>query len=77
MKPCPGRCGKEIGNKKFACKTCWNALPLGVRGDITDAWDSFQLARGGKSVTAMVEAAKGLGLAHGAAHVIWASKVPA
>ena len=43
---CPGAgCNRTIAEKKFACRTCWHALPLSIRGPIEKARTNLIRAR--------------------------------
>lgn len=32
--PCPGGCGRQIPQHKYACRICWEALPVELREPI-------------------------------------------
>lgn len=35
---CPGACGRQVGHKRYACRTCWYRLPFDLRNTITGSY---------------------------------------
>jgi hypothetical protein len=35
---CPGRCGKRVDRRHFACPACWRRLPKDLREPIASSW---------------------------------------
>lgn len=31
---CPGKCGRDVPNRRFCCETCWSFLPADVRFEL-------------------------------------------